>query len=163
LGNQVKVPQIGNVIIEDEVEIGSNVSIDRATFGSTILRKRVKIDNLVQIAHNVEIDEDSVVSGHAGIAGSARIGKGCTIAAATGIGDHAILEDNVILAGKAGVASKKILKSNNLYVGIPARPFEKFKETQGMLARLPYFMSDLKKMKQKIEEFEKLLHKKDQS
>jgi UDP-3-O-[3-hydroxymyristoyl] glucosamine N-acyltransferase len=162
-GHLVKIPQVGNVIIEDDVEIGSNVSIDRATFGSTIIRKRVKIDNLVQIAHNVDIGEDTTISGHAGIAGSTRLGKRCTIAAAAGIGDHAILEDDVTLAGKAGVASKKTLKANNIYMGIPARPLSKFIENQGMVSRLPYMMADLKQMKQRIKEIEKRLPEKDQS
>ncbi len=154
-GKQIKIPQVGNVIIEDYVEIGSNVSIDRATFGSTILKNRVKIDNLVQIAHNVIIGEDTTVSGHAGIAGSTIIGKHCTIAAAVGIGDHAVVEDNVIIGGKAGVASKKVLKSNNLYMGVPARPFAKFREMQGSHTRIPKLMTEVKLLKEKFAELEK--------
>jgi UDP-3-O-[3-hydroxymyristoyl] glucosamine N-acyltransferase len=154
-GNQVKVPQVGNVIIEDNVELGSNVSIDRATFGSTIIRNGVKIDNLVQIAHNADIGTNTVISGHAGIAGSTKIGKNCIIAAAAGIGDHVVLEDNVILGGKAGVASKKRLRSHNLYMGVPARPFKKFAEIQGILAKLPFFIADMKKLKLQFAEYEK--------
>lgn len=159
-GTQIKVPQVGNVIIKDDVEIGSNVSIDRATFGSTIIRTGVKIDNLVQIAHNADIGENTVISGHAGIAGSTTIGKNCIIAAGSGIGDHVVLEDNVILGGKAGVASKKKLRAHTLYMGIPARPFKKFAETQALLAKLPFLLSDIKKLKAHCVENKKMSSKK---
>jgi UDP-3-O-[3-hydroxymyristoyl] glucosamine N-acyltransferase len=150
LGHLIKIPQIGNVIIEDDVEIGSNASIDRATFGSTVIKKRVKIDNLVQVAHNVTIDEDTTVSGLAGIAGSATIGKNCTIAAAVGIGDHAVLENNVTIGGKSGVASKKTIKANSFFMGLPARPFSKFREAQENLIRIPHMASAIKDLKEKL-------------
>ncbi len=139
-GEQEKIPQIGNVIIGDNVEIGSNCSVDRAAFGSTIISSGVKIDNLVQIAHNVFIGENTVISGLSGIAGSTKIGRNCTIAAAVGIGDHCVIEDGVIIAGKAGVPSKKVLKSGQVYIGAPARPIKKFMEQQGVLAKLPYLL-----------------------
>ena len=87
-GNYVKIQQMGNVIIEDDVEIGSNCSIDRATFGSTILRSGVKLDNLIQVAHNVEIGRNTVIAAQAGIAGSAKVGEGCKIGGQVGIVGH---------------------------------------------------------------------------
>ena len=147
---QIKIPQLGNVIIEDDVEIGSNVSIDRATFGSTILKKGVKIDNQVQIAHNVFIGEHTVVSGHAGIAGSAVIGKNCVLAARVAVGDHCVIEDNVILAGLAALPSKKKVPAGQILAGIPARPLNTFKKQQGILTNLPRILEELKEVRKNL-------------
>ncbi len=150
-GKQIKIPQLGNVIIEDDVEIGSNVSIDRATFGATIIKNGVKIDNLVQIAHNVYIGENTVVSGHAGIAGSASIGKNCVLAARVAVGDHCVIEDNVILAGLAALPSKKRVPCGQILAGIPARPLDVFKKQQGILTNLPRILEELKKVRKNIQ------------
>jgi UDP-3-O-[3-hydroxymyristoyl] glucosamine N-acyltransferase len=104
-GSFQKVPQLGNVIIEDDVEIGSNSSIDRATLGSTILRKGVKLDNLVQIAHNVEIGENTVIAGLSGIAGSTKVGKNCMIGAQVGVAGHLRIANGVKIAGQSGIGS----------------------------------------------------------
>ncbi len=118
-GRYVKVPQIGNVVIEDDVEIGSNVSIDRAALGSTLIKRGVKIDNLVQVAHNVEIGEDTAISGQSGISGSTRIGKNCIFGGQVGLADHLEISDNVLLAAQSGVP-KSILKPG-IYFGSPAK------------------------------------------
>jgi UDP-3-O-[3-hydroxymyristoyl] glucosamine N-acyltransferase len=126
-GRQMKIPQTGRVVIEDDVEIGCNVAIDRATFGDTIIRRGVKIDNLVQIAHNDEIGENTVISGQVGISGSVKIGKNVILAGQAGIGDHAEVGDNVILAAQSGIASHKKVKPNQILFGSPGRPIEEAK------------------------------------
>ncbi|MCS7245446.1 MAG: UDP-3-O-(3-hydroxymyristoyl)glucosamine N-acyltransferase [candidate division WOR-3 bacterium] len=117
-----KVPQIGNVIIEDSVEIGANTCIDRATISSTIIMEGTKIDNLVQIAHNVIIGKNCYIASQTGIAGSSKIGNNVIIAGQVGIADHTIVEDNVILLAKTGVNGT--LKANNIY-GSALPPFER--------------------------------------
>jgi UDP-3-O-[3-hydroxymyristoyl] glucosamine N-acyltransferase len=114
-----KVPQIGNVVIEDHVEIGSNASIDRATMGSTILRKGVKLDNLVQIAHNAEVGENTVIAGLSGVAGSSKVGKNCMIGAQVGIAGHLKITDGVKIAGQSGIGSN-IDKEGEIVQGSPA-------------------------------------------
>ena len=114
-----KVPQIGNVIIEDRVEIGANTTIDRATIGSTIIRKGAKIDNLIQIAHNVEIGENTVIAAQTGISGSTKIGKNCMIGGQVGIIGHLTIADGVKIAAQAGVG-KSINEENAIVEGSPA-------------------------------------------
>src|SRR5690606_1387145 len=99
-----KVAQIGNVIIEDHVEVGGNTTIDRATLGSTIIRKGVKLDNLIQIAHNVEIGENSVIASQSGVAGSTKIGKNCMIGGQVGIIGHLNIGDEVKIAAQSGIS-----------------------------------------------------------
>ncbi len=117
--NYKKVPQIGNVVIEDHVEIGSNTSIDRATLGSTIIRKGVKLDNLIQIAHNVEIGENTVMAGGAFIAGSTKIGKNVMVGGQAGVIGHLKVADGVKIAGQSGVGSN-IDKEGEIVQGSPA-------------------------------------------
>ena len=117
--NYRKVPQIGNVVIEDRVEIGSNTTIDRATLGSTIIRKGVKIDNLIQIAHNVEIGENTVIAAQTGISGSTKIGKNCMIGGQVGIIGHLVIADGVKIAAQAGIG-KSITEENYIVEGSPA-------------------------------------------
>ena len=122
-GSWSKVPQVGNVIIGDDVEIGASTTIDRATFGATVIGKGVKIDNQVMVAHNVEIGEHTVIAGCTGIAGSAKIGKNCIIAGHCGIADNITLTDNVVISGKATV-ERSIFKpgiyssGTGLYAGL---------------------------------------------
>lgn len=118
-GRYDKIPQIGNVVIEDDVEIGSNVSIDRAALGSTLIKRGAKIDNLVQIAHNVVVGEDTAISGQAGISGSTKVGKNCILAGQVGLAGHLEIGDNVIIAAQSGV-SKSLLKPG-IYFGYPAK------------------------------------------
>lgn len=124
--NYKKVPQIGNVIIEDHVEIGSNTSIDRATMGSTIIRKGVKLDNLIQIAHNVEVGENTVMAGGAFIAGSTKIGKNVMIGGQAGVVGHIKVADGVKIAGQSGVGST-IEKENEIVQGSPAFAIGEYK------------------------------------
>lgn len=126
--NYKKVPQIGNVVIEDYVEIGSNTSIDRATMGSTIIRKGVKLDNLIQIAHNVEVGENTVMAGGAFIAGSTKIGKNVMIGGQAGVVGHIKIADGVKIAGQSGVGST-IDKEGEIVQGSPAFAIGEYKRS----------------------------------
>lgn len=117
--NYNKIPQIGNVIIEDRVEIGANTTIDRATIGSTIIKKGAKIDNLIQIAHNVEIGENTVIAAQTGISGSTKIGRDCMIGGQVGIIGHLIIADGVKIAAQSGIG-KSITEENAIVEGSPA-------------------------------------------
>lgn len=125
-GNR-KVPQIGNVIIEDDVEIGANCAIDRATLGSTILRKGVKFDNLIHIAHNVEVGENSYIAACTVIAGSTRIGKNCMFSGQVGIVGHLQIADNTMITAQSGI-SKSITKPGEVYMGSPAFDANKYRK-----------------------------------
>ncbi len=144
-----KVPQIGNVVIEDNVEIGSNCSIDRATLGSTILRKGVKLDNLVQIAHNVEIGDNTVIAGLSGVAGSTKVGKNCMIAAQVGIVGHIKIADGVKIAGQAGVGSA-IEKENEIVQGSPAFSLGDFRRSYVLFRNLPKLNDRIKDIENKL-------------
>jgi UDP-3-O-[3-hydroxymyristoyl] glucosamine N-acyltransferase len=148
-----KIPQIGNVIIEDHVEIGANCAIDRATIGSTIIRKGVKLDNLIQIAHNVEIGEHTVIAGQSAIAGSAKIGKNCMIAGQVGIIGHITIGDNVKIAGQTGVGNH--VPDNAVIQGSPAFNHMDYNRSYAIFRNLPKrwneITSQIKELKQKLE------------
>ena len=144
-----KVPQIGNVIIEDDVEIGSNSSIDRATLGSTILRKGVKLDNLVQIAHNVEIGENTVIAGLSGIAGSTKVGKNCMIGAQVGVAGHLRIANGVKIAGQSGIGSS-IDKEGEILQGSPAFNIGEFKRSYVLFRGLPKLSEKVSDLTKKI-------------
>lgn len=140
-GEYVKVSQTGNVIIEDNVEVGSNTTIDRATIGSTIIRKGVKLDNLIQIAHNVEIGENTVIAAQTGVSGSTKIGKNCMIGGQVGIVGHIKIGDNVKIQAQAGVPSN--VKDGEIIMGSPAisirqymKSYIHFKNFQQIVDRL---------------------------
>jgi len=122
-----KVPQIGNVIIEDDVEIGANCAIDRATLGSTILRKGVKFDNLIHIAHNVEVGENCYLAACNVVAGSTKIGKNCMFSGQVGIVGHLQIADNTIITAQSGI-SKSITKPGEVYMGSPAFDANKYRK-----------------------------------
>jgi UDP-3-O-[3-hydroxymyristoyl] glucosamine N-acyltransferase len=122
-----KIPQIGNVIIEDNVEIGANCAIDRATLGSTILRKGVKFDNLIHIAHNVEVGENTYIAAQGVIAGSSKIGKNCMFSGQVGIVGHVEIADNTIITAQSGI-SKSITKKGEVYMGSPAFEANKYRK-----------------------------------
>jgi len=143
-----KIPQTGIVVIEDDVEIGSNVSIDRARFGKTLIGKGTKIDNLVQIAHNVIIGSNSIIVSQAGISGSSRLGKNVTIAGQAGIVGHIELGDNVIVAAQSGVA--KSVPENAIILGSPARPISEQKRIYAAWRKLPDLLKVAKALKDKI-------------
>ncbi len=124
---QRKVPQIGNVVIEDDVEIGANCAIDRATLGSTILRKGVKFDNLIHIAHNVEVGENSYLAACNVIAGSTRVGKNCMFSGQVGIVGHLQIADGTIITAQSGI-SKSIIKPGEVHMGSPAFDANKYRK-----------------------------------
>ncbi len=130
-----KIPQIGNVIIEDDVEIGSNTTIDRATLGSTIIRKGVKLDNLIQVAHNVEIGEQTVIAAQSGISGSTQIGKRCMIGGQVAITGHIKIEDEVKIGGKSGVISN--IKKGTIVMGNPSFNIMNYKKSSVIFRKLP--------------------------
>ena len=118
MGVNQKIPQIGNVVIEDDVEIGANTTVDRAMMGSTIIRRNAKIDNLVQVAHNVEVGESTFLCAQVGIAGSSKIGKHCILAGQVGIAGHIEIADNCIFGAQTGVPNS--IKKPGMYMGYPA-------------------------------------------
>lgn len=141
-----KVPQIGNVIIDDHVEIGANTSIDRATLGSTIIRKGVKLDNLIQIAHNVEIGENTVIAAQTGIAGSTKIGKNCLFGGQVGIVGHITIADGVKIAAQSGIGSS-IKEEGAVVQGSPAIPIIDFKKSYVGFTKLPEMLKDIRELK----------------
>ncbi len=145
--NYKKVAQIGNVIIEDNVEIGANTTIDRATIGSTIVRRGVKLDNLIQVAHNVEIGENTVIAAQSGIAGSTKVGKNCMIGGQVAIAGHISIADEVKIGGKSGIAHS-ITKVGITILGSPALEISKFRRVIAIfnnLDKLFYRIGDLEK------------------
>ena len=149
-GRQWKFPQIGSVIIEDDVEIGCNTTIDRGSLGTTRVGAHTKIDNLVQVAHNVRIGERSILVSQVGISGSTTLGNGVVVAGQAGFGDHAIVEDNAIIGGQAGILPGKVIRSGQVVWGTPARPLQKFKEQHAWFARLPELARRLKDLEDRL-------------
>ncbi len=145
----VKVPQTGNVVIEDDVEIGSNSSIDRATLGSTILKKGVKLDNLVQIAHNVVIGENTVIAGLSGVAGSTKVGKNCMIGAQVGIAGHLRIADGVKIAGQSGIGAN-IDQEGEIVQGSPAFSIGEYKRSYVLFRSLPKLNERINEISRKL-------------
>ncbi len=144
-GSYQKVPQLGNVIIEDHVEIGSNTTIDRATIGSTIIRKGVKLDNLIQVAHNVEIGENTVIAAQTGLSGSTKVGKGVMIGGQTGTAGHLSIADGVKVAGRSGI-TKTITKENSVITGYPATDHNTALRAQVQVKNLPNLEKRVKEL-----------------
>jgi len=152
-GIHQKIPQIGTVVIEDDVEIGSNVTIDRARFDKTVIKQGTKIDNLVQIAHNVVVGENSIIVAQVGISGSTNIGKDVTLAGQAGIAGHITIGDNAIVAAKAGVT--KNVAPNSCVSGYPAKPHSLAKRINACIQRLPKLFKTIVSLEKRIEELEK--------
>jgi UDP-3-O-[3-hydroxymyristoyl] glucosamine N-acyltransferase len=146
--NYMKVAQIGNVIIEDFVEIGSNTTIDRATLGSTIIRKGAKLDNLIQIAHNVEIGENTVIVAQSGVAGSTKIGKNCMIGGQVGIIGHLHIADNVKIAAQSGIG-KNITEDGAIVQGSPAFDYHEYQKSYVYYRKLPSIVSRIDNLEKK--------------
>lgn len=144
-GTYSKVPQIGNVIIEDNVEIGACTTVDRATLGSTIIRKGVKLDNHIQVAHNVEIGENTVIAAQTGIAGTTKIGKNCLIGGQVGFAGHLVIGDNVKIQAQSGVG--KNLSDGEVVQGSPAFNYGDFAKSFVHFRNLPKIVSDLEELK----------------
>jgi UDP-3-O-[3-hydroxymyristoyl] glucosamine N-acyltransferase len=148
-GTYSKIPQIGNVILEDDVEIGACTTIDRATMGSTIIRKGAKLDNQIQIAHNVEVGENTVIAAQTGIAGSTKIGKNCMIGGQVGVAGHITIGDNVRIQAQSGIG--KSLKDGEVVQGSPAFTYGDFSKSYVHFRNLPKIVSDLDALKKKLE------------
>lgn len=152
-GEFQKVPQIGNVVLEDNVEVGSNSTIDRATMGSTIIRKGVKIDNLCQIAHNVEIGKNSAMAAQVGIAGSAKIGENVMIGGQAGISGHLTIADGTKIVAQSGIPSS--VKKADTLMGSPGIPMDDFKKSYFGFRKLPFILTRLQELENKFKEITK--------
>jgi len=141
----VKFPQVGRVIIEDDVEIGANTCIDRGSLETTVIRRGTKLDNLIQIAHNVDIGEHTVIAAQTGISGSSTVGDHSILGGQVGIGEHAHLDPNTIIGGQGGVLNGKHVRGGEVLWGTPVRPLKEFLEQQAHLARLPRWMEQIKR------------------
>jgi UDP-3-O-[3-hydroxymyristoyl] glucosamine N-acyltransferase len=156
-GTQTKIPHVGRVVIESNVEIGANTTIDRGTLGETRICEGTKIDNLVQIAHNVKLGKHNLVCAFTGIAGSTTSGDYVVFAANVGVSDHVVIEDKVILGARTGVPPKKVLKADQIYLGSPARPRHKALEYELGATRIPIMSKKLKEMGQKLKQLELII------
>lgn len=148
-GEWDKIPQIGNVVIEDDVEIGANVTIDRAALGSTLIKRGVKIDNLVQIAHNVVLGENIAIAAQAGISGSTKIGRNCLIAGQVGIVGHLEIADKVTIYAQSGV-SKSITEAGVTYFGSPAKEYKTALKIEAHMRNLPQYAEKIKQLEAEI-------------
>lgn len=149
-----KIPQIGIVIIEDHVEIGANTCVDRSTMGSTIIHQGVKLDNLVQIAHNVEVGENTVMSAQVGIAGSAKIGKWCMFGGQAGFAGHITVGDKTFVGAQCGVNSS--VKGNESLIGSPAMEPKNFFKSSVLFRKLPDIYKQLNALQKEVDELKKL-------
>jgi len=152
-GEYFKIPQIGNVVIEGNVEIGANCCIDRATLGETRIHRGAKLDNLIQIAHNVEIGENTVIAAQTGISGSTKIGNYCMLGGQVGFVGHITIGDKVICGAQAGVT--KSIKDNVFVSGYPARPHRQQLKIEAVQMKLPEILKRLRKLEEKIGESDK--------
>ena len=147
-GTFTKIPQIGNVIIEDDVDVGANTTIDRATLGSTIIRKGVKLDNHIQIAHNVEIGENTVIAAQTGIAGSTKIGNNCMIGGQVGFAGHIVIGNNVRIQAQSGVGRN--VNDGEVLQGSPAFGYADYSKSYVHFRNLPKIVTDLEELKKQI-------------
>ncbi len=148
-----KIPQIGIVTIEDDVEIGANSCVDRSTMGSTIIRKGVKLDNLVQIAHNTDIGENTVMSAQVGVAGSTKVGQWCMFGGQVGVSGHISIGDRVLLGAQSGVPGS--IKSNQTLIGTPPMPQMAFFKSQALLRKLPEIYKQLNDLQKEVDKLKK--------
>lgn len=152
-GTYKKVAQTGNVLIEDNVEIGANTTIDRATMGSTIIRKGAKLDNLIQIAHNVEIGENTVIAAQSGISGSTKVGKNCVIGGQVGIVGHIVIADGTRINAQSGV-SKSVKQEKSALTGSPAFDYNASMRSQVLIRKLPELYEKILQLEERLKQFE---------
>ena len=152
-GSYKKIPQIGVVILEDDVELGANTTIDRATMGATIIRRGVKLDNLVQIAHNVEVGENTVMAAQVGIAGSTKIGSQCMFGGQVGVAGHRHVGNRVVIGAQSGIPND--VKDNMELMGYPAVPKVEFARQTVHIKRLAQLNQTVKELQQQINELKK--------
>lgn len=150
-----KIPQLGNVVIEDDVEIGANTTIDRAVMGSTVIHRGVKLDNLIQIAHNCEIGENTAMAAQVGIAGSTKIGENCVLAGQVGIGGHITIGKNSQIGAQAGIISNT--KEGSEIIGSPAIPVKSFFKSSIIIPKLPDMYRQLNALEKELLELKKKL------
>ncbi|SEA10162.1 UDP-3-O-[3-hydroxymyristoyl] glucosamine N-acyltransferase [Desulfuromusa kysingii] len=153
-----KIPQVGVVVLEDDVEIGANTSIDRAALGVTLIRRGTKIDNLVQIGHNVEVGEDCILVSQSGIAGSSKVGNHCTFGGQAAIAGHLTIGDNVMIGGRGGATGN--VAPNQILSGLPLMPHKKWLRATMTLPKLPEMRKDMQQMQKRLDELEALLKEK---
>jgi UDP-3-O-[3-hydroxymyristoyl] glucosamine N-acyltransferase len=158
-GNHYKIPQVGGVIVEDEVEIGANVCIDRATIGNTIIGCGTKIDNLVQVAHNVKIGRNCIIVAQVGISGSVEIGDGAIIAGQAGVKDHVKIGAGAIVAAQAGVTGN--IPAGKIYSGTPAIPHGTSLRAQSLYSKLPEYVKRIREIEKKLGTAKKFDEKED--
>lgn len=149
-GQHLKVPHLGRVVIENDVEIGANTAIDRATMGETVIGEGTKIDNLVQVAHSVKLGKHNILCGFTGIAGSTTTGNNVIFAANVGVSDHVRIDDGVILGARTGVPPNKHLKEGTIYLGNPARPKDLAIKHELSVNRIPLMRKNIKSLTEKI-------------
>jgi UDP-3-O-[3-hydroxymyristoyl] glucosamine N-acyltransferase len=152
-----KIPQLGNVIIEDDVEIGANTTIDRAVMDSTIIQKGVKLDNLIQVAHNVEIGENTAMAAQVGISGSTKVGKNCIIGGQVGLGGHIKIEDNVSIGAQAGIISN--IESGRSIIGSPAINVKDFFRSSIIFPKLPDMYRQIHQLQKELEALKQEIEK----
>ena len=151
-GRHYKIPQLGGVTIEDDVELGANVTIDRATLGQTVIKQGTKVDNLVQIAHNVTIGAHSILVSQVGIAGSTRVGHHVMIGGQAGVADHIVIGDQVMIAARAGV--NRNLEPNQIVSGAPVMPHEVWVKAQAVIPRLPELRQTVRTLEDRMKQLE---------
>lgn len=147
-GTYHRIPQIGNVVIEDNVDIGANSCVDRATMGSTVIGRGVKLDNLIQLGHNVTVGANTVIAAQSGVAGSSKVGAGCMLAGQVGIAGHLEIGDGVKLGSKSGVSNN--IADGQTFMGYPAMPIGKFQRTNAVIRNLLTISADVNELKKKI-------------
>lgn len=145
-GRHLKFPQLGRVMIEDDVEVGSNSTIDRGSLGTTVIGRGTKLDNLVQVGHNVRLGMHCVIAAQTGISGSVEIGNGVVMGGQVGIGDHVRIGDRVTIGGQAGILPGKTLRLGSTVWGTPARPFDEYKKLYAHLSNLPRLSRQVKEL-----------------
>jgi UDP-3-O-[3-hydroxymyristoyl] glucosamine N-acyltransferase len=150
----MKIPQLGNVVIEDHVEIGANVTIDRATMGSTFIRRGVKLDNLIQIGHNVEVGENTVMAAQTGISGSTKVGKNCMLGGQVGIAGHIKIADGSKIGAQAGILGS-VKEENTIILGSPAINYKQFFKSSVIFKNLPELKMKIDTMEREVESLKK--------
>jgi UDP-3-O-[3-hydroxymyristoyl] glucosamine N-acyltransferase len=156
---QLKFPQVGGVVIEDDVEIGAHTVIDRGSLGTTRIGAGAKLDNLIQIAHNVEIGKHVVIAAQTGISGSSIIEDHAVIGGQVGFGDHTHVERGVVIGSKAGILPGKIVRSGEVYWGVPVRPLREYKRLNALFGRLPEMKAEIESLKKEIAQLRAMLQK----
>ncbi len=149
-GRQVKFPQLGQVIIEDDVEIGSNSTLDRGSLGTTVIGEGTKIDNLVQVAHNVKIGRHCAIAAQTGISGSVEIGDYVVMGGQVGVADHVRIEDRAVIGAQAGIPTGKVVRKGSTMWGTPARPLAEFKKLYAHYSNLPNLAEKVKELSRRL-------------